>query len=130
MQRAARDAFIVRRARAGDSSAAVAQAVAQHFPPAISVRRVRAIAAQHGAAFVAPQVCDLVDDRLLTFIVLWNFAKAGPNYGFRMLRPDVEAMLPAGTRVSHRQLLAAMLRCNPVAYSLRRLRSWHISEVH
>ena len=124
MQNQQRDAMIVKLARRGVPSHEVARRVGARFPPVLGLWRVRAIAAAHGANFVSPQQQNLVDDALLDQIVFWNFAKAGVNYGWRMILPDIEAMLPPGQRVSRRQLLRSMLRCNPAAAAARRAQAW------
>ena len=93
--------------------------VARKFPPAITRRRIRQIATAAGIVFDIQNTGDLVADDVLEKIVLLELRRGGVNYGYRLLMPDIEDQLPAGTRVSQRQLLRVLFNLAPAAFQAR-----------
>ena len=117
--------YIVRLAQAGVPSAEVVELAAQHYPPRITLRWVQRIASEAGFGFQGPaQELDLVDEGYLDIIVAFCFLTSGQHYGYRLIRPDVEELLPPGKRVSRRQLLDSMRRVGPASHQVRTEQAW------
>ena len=119
-----RDTLVVALAQLGFSSSEVARLVGQQYPPELRVRRIRQIAAEHGAAFLAPQERNKVTDAYLDMVVAFCYKYSSKNYGLTTLLPDVNDLMPPGCKCSRRQLLQAMLRFDPDAYRKRERQAW------
>ena len=68
----------------------------------------------------AHRPADAAVDRAVAFLS----AAFGSNYGFRLVKDAVLALLPAGSRLSDRQLLSSMHRVDPAAFAARRRQAY------
>ena len=137
-----REQLVAVLASLGASSGAVANILQLLSPGAAqpSIRTIRRVAARHGVAFPSfntEQHGSPLPDAVLDGFVRAHAQAHGANYGYRYVRAQLLAHMPAGFTASRRRVLRAMRRLSAGAVALRltqwtrgRARTGHIRASH